>query len=313
MKINSILILIGIVLSAFSSQAILVVWDDGGNPDNSWSNAANWSGGGGGVAPVDGDRIQINNGYTAQLNSAAGSMSGLIMGYNDTSGGTLNVVSGGSLTTTYLYFGYTSGANGTVDVNGGTLTITAASGTRTYGTGHILRVGNGGTISITDSLNLGDRVGSGSLLEVYSGTLDVGADLWLGYAADGGTHNMNMSNGAVNVTGSFNIANKNGVTSTFDFDGGTVTCGSFSIDAGTGVGLMDMSGDATLIVSGDVVSSLQAEINDGSITFSESEGAYSLNFDGDSTVLTAVPEPTSVSLFIVSSGILWIFRQRVKR
>ena len=131
---------------------------DAGTGD--WNTAGNWDPAG--VPSGAGDNAIIDNGGTAQITSAAPTAGGVIVGHTNGGSGTLQILSGGSLTAnnTTAAIGNFAGSTGTMLVDGtgafnsGSFAITVGnSGTGT------LTVSDGGTVTTTNSL--GVRLGFG--------------------------------------------------------------------------------------------------------------------------------------------------------
>ncbi len=131
-------------LAGFTSIAqAQVLWDNGGG-DSNWSTGANWVGD---TAPGATDLAEIGNGNTGfptgtvDYNTTA-TVNGLSVGFNGSGSGTLNV-NGGTLTVNNvggLSLGSNNNSNGTINIQGGTLAIQQANsfvGNSTTGKGVI--------------------------------------------------------------------------------------------------------------------------------------------------------------------------------
>jgi hypothetical protein len=169
----------------------------------------------------------------------------------------------------------TDGANGTLNMSGGTLTNTG----RTY-VGQTTTTGklvlSGGTYNNTatgDPFIIGEGVGSLGTVELNNAAsaLNVGQELWVGQAA-GGTGIMNVSAGTVTVNNWIAVG-REGATGTLNVSGGTVQkIGAGQITIGTGTG-----GHGNVNVSGGVLSTdsdmIVSENNDTAVgTVTQSGG-----------------------------------------
>jgi hypothetical protein len=140
-----------------------------------------------------------------------------------------------------------SSTSDTIDMTGGSLT-TGAWFILGYGP-----AGNNGTFTIS------------------SGTVSVGTDLFVGFM-DTGT--INMTGGSITVTGTFGIAQSGGSGDAL-LDGGTISCGSFSMQTGAA---MDIT-TGTLIVDGNVTSTINTYIGNGWITAYGGAGTVNVDYD----------------------------------
>jgi predicted phosphodiesterase len=106
---------------------------------------------------------------------------------------------------------------------------------------------------------------------MIAGTVSVGSNLIVGNMGSG---TMNMTGGSITVTGTFGIAQSGGAGDVF-LDGGTVSSGSFSMLSGAA---MDITG-GTLIVSGDVTSTINQYISSGWLTAYRGSGTLNVDYN----------------------------------
>ncbi len=186
---------------------------------------------------------------------------------------------------------------------------TVKTGVRQSGDGPII---DAGTTATTKELVVGDW-GHTDSVNITGGTLTTSGWFILGYGgSDDGTFNvdggnttinshmdvgfnghgnMDMTNGTVTVTGAFGISmDDNGLgTSSGDvqLDGGTISCGSFIMKSGSS---MDITG-GTLIVNGNVASTIDGYISSGWITAHGGSGTLTVD-------PTINPGKTTVTAFM---------------
>ncbi|MDQ0316452.1 autotransporter domain-containing protein [Amorphus orientalis] len=159
-----------------------------------------------GVAPRADGFIRVTGSGSKLINTGA-SPFGLEVG--KTSGGTLRVEDGGSVTTaTGMAIGSGSGSTGLVIVegSGSTLQVTGAGQVGKGGLG-TLNIRNAGTVSISDTLSLGgDSTGSGSVLVSGSGSILSADSVQVGIGGtgtlvltEGGTVSVRSGNGTLQL------------------------------------------------------------------------------------------------------------------
>ncbi|NIO16913.1 MAG: hypothetical protein GTN70_07930, partial [Deltaproteobacteria bacterium] len=215
----SIVLLLALVGNASAAD---VDWNNAGG-DRLWRNGANWAGG---AVPTSADKAAIRD----------ASVSGPIIDSSTTA--VANQVVCGD-------WGSTSD---TLDMTGGSLTI---------GQWFILGygpAGNNGTFTMS------------------AGTVSVGTDMFVGFQATG---TVNITGGSITVTGTFGIAQQSGGAGDVFLDGGTISSGSFSMATGAA---MDITA-GTLIVNGDVTSTINTYISNGWITAYNGTGTVNVDYD----------------------------------
>ncbi len=137
-------------------------------------------------------------------------------------GGTLNITSGGSVSNTYGYIGYSSGV--TVDGTGSTWTNSGEFYVGYNGSG-TLSITNGGTVISGDPNYIGYNSGSTGVVTVSDSgsTWTSKTDLYIGYSGSG-TLNI-TSGGSVTVAGTTYVGYNDGSTATIN---GTLTIASLA-------------------------------------------------------------------------------------
>ncbi len=215
------------VLAAVTTQAANIDRWTGGSNGN-WTNTANWS--------IGDLPTTTNNGYArfssandgAVIDSAVTGTTYRLEFGRKAAAGTLAINSGGSITINQFRIGaYQSSDSGTVEIDGGALTI------------------NGGNHGI-------GYVGSG-IVNLKSGTFDSTDDLIVGR---GGTANgtLNVSGGALTTVdqitvGGRSISNTNtGGTGLFTLSGGSADIGTALKIGNGGNGTLTVSGSGDLTV-----------------------------------------------------------------
>jgi hypothetical protein len=169
---------------------------------------------------------------------------------------------------------FLQGTNGSLTMDGGTLTT---SGTSSYfGIGHSAAADSGtlnvnsGTINIT---------GTGTSGIFYCGTK--------------GPATVNMSGGAINISNTFNVARDSGGSAIINLSGGTITCGTLTMRGSGGIGTIDITNTGKLIISGDATSTINTYIGNGWIKAYNGAGTvmfdYNITNSGKTTLWASVP------------------------
>lgn len=241
---------------AGSFTAPTQIFFDKGGADNDWQTAANWDPDG---EPTAFDDAFIGDGRTATVTQAGEAANYLFVGHNEPTlpgTATLNVNAGSLTTTSDLNLG-NGGNKGNVVHNGGTVTV---HGDLNYG----LTGGAGGTYRLkSGTLDVWGRVHElnpavdSAQLYIDGGSLTVGGDITVqsfrtGDAA-GSSASYTLTGGkTLTNTGTF-FAGQAG-DGTFILDDGTVTVsnGVRIGDAGSGVGLLRISGGTMSVNGGDL-------------------------------------------------------------
>lgn len=180
---------------------------------------------------------------------------------------------------------------------------------------------NSGTLRVVNGLRVGgssSSIRSGQLF-VNGGVVDctgTGGYLAVGYghATNGGTTGwMYMTNGTINVN-QFDIVKVPGVTTPVNgyayISGGTINANEFRMkpSGGAGVALLDITGDAKIIIAGDKKALIEGYIDNGWIKTGGVDITYdNVTFDGVSTII-AIPEPAT--LCMLSIGVLSLIRRK---
>lgn len=195
---QSLLMAAGLLLGAETcaeAQLTMTVWNPAANPSGNglWSESANWTGG---VVPNSTNKVVFNvSGARACLLSNAVSAGQVVIGDNGP-GGTLIVTNGGSLTTSptdwsavgynntallvlenggsvsfgnHLWVGFDPGSDGTLLMNGGTVSVGQMFGLGWNGGTGTAQI-NGGTLSLAqwDGVN---SIKGASVLDIGAGTV----------------------------------------------------------------------------------------------------------------------------------------------
>jgi fibronectin-binding autotransporter adhesin len=201
--------------------------------------------------------------------------------------GTLNI-SGGSATFYSLRMGNGNG-NGFVNVTNGSLTVTP--GEFSIGRGSTAGVGQAGTLNVYGgsvfapgiSVNLPKGIGPG-ILSMYGGSFGVGSSLGVP-AGSTGTGTLNMYGGLLTVTNSLNLPGGGSGTGTVNLNGGTLCVGSVSATTG---------GACTLQLNGGI---LKARSNSGNFITNSSLLTVDVDSGG------AIIDTTNVNVTI-AAGLL---------
>ena len=152
-------------------------------PTGDWFTPGNWSTN---AVPSAANQVTINNGGTAQVQSAAAAAGATYVG--TTGSGTLAISGGGVLNGAYSYIGKNAGGSGAVTVEGAGSSWSSGSHLYVgeYGSG-TLSISHGGTLSSAQSL-IGYRAGSSGAVTVDgagSSWSKSGGYLYLGFHGSG--------------------------------------------------------------------------------------------------------------------------------
>jgi len=158
-----------------------------------------------------------------------------------------------------------------------------------YEEGSALTV-DGGSLTIAQDILLGKKGGSGTL-NMISGVINCVRDLEVG---GGNPGIINMTGGTITVGDDFMIPEVAGSIADVNLDDGTITVDDdLNMSAG---GTMNITG-GTLIIAGDVVSTVQGYIDNGWITAYDGSGRLNLDYDttnpGRTTLTASVSENAS--------------------
>lgn len=167
---------------------------------------------------------------TAVMNVAAGGnlsatkndANGLVVGYTSGANGTLNVT-GGDVTTAGIQIGSLAGSKGTVNVSAGNLTANAGTNMRVADGGSAVLNQTGGTMIFNCPVYCADGSNSRAELNISGGTLTANSDFTLGTRS---AAVMNVSGTAdVKLNGGFflGFGAGNGSNGTLNQSGGSVT------------------------------------------------------------------------------------------
>ncbi|MHC4808143.1 MAG: hypothetical protein ACYTBX_18065 [Planctomycetota bacterium] len=157
---------------------------------------------------------------------------------------------------------------------------------------------DGGTLTTTTWLILSYSSGGSGTLYMNSDNITVGNHFSVGFEGSG---TLNMTGGTITVTNSFAIPRKGAGTGHVNLYGGTITTAVFSMRAEAGaVGTMDITA-GTLIIDGDVRTTIQRYIDNGWITaYSGNPNAavkidYDLTNPGKTTVTASMSGTVTAS------------------
>jgi len=139
----------------------------------------------------------------------------------------------------------------------------------------------GGTLTANYWFILGYGSNNNGTFTMSSGTVSVGSDMFVGF---NGTGTLEITAGSITVTNTFGIAQQSGAVGDVFLDGGTITCGSFNMTSG---GAMDITA-GTLIVNGDVTSTINTYKTNGWITAYGGSGTVNVSYNTPNVGKTTV-------------------------
>jgi hypothetical protein len=148
----------------------------------------------------------------------------------------------------------------------------------------------GGSLTATSWFVIGYSSANNGILTMSGGTINAASTFYVGNSGKG---TLNMTGGTINISGAFGIAQLSGGVGDVFLDGGTISCGSFSM---TSAGAMDITG-GTLLVNGDATSTINTYIGNDWITAYGGSGALSVDYNitnpGKTTVTASTGEKAS--------------------
>ncbi|MBN1553332.1 MAG: PEP-CTERM sorting domain-containing protein [Phycisphaerae bacterium] len=300
---------LGLSVNVFAAD---IIWT--GAVSDRWDHGDNWNQGG--VVPDSsyvvriGDNtypstsVLIDSSTTAVCNNVKlGTQSGNTTQYTLTmTGGTLNQTGTGS--GGRFQIGEQSGTNGVFNLSGGVVTVNSnvMLGERSQGAVNM----SGGTFTVYNAgINMGARGGSyGELNLSGDGTINTP---FVACGDDGGaTAYVNMTGGVINTDTLGVNAYTGGMGGTMLLAGGTVNAGAVSMTNEDDLdGILDIAG-GTLVLDGEFDSSWTYYV-DGWVVANGGAGTLDFDYDGvsDTTTITAVPEPATLSLLALGGlGVL---------
>lgn len=182
-----------LVLASPHAEGQTTSWKDTTPGGADWHNAANWTAG----IPTSSSTVQIQNGGKANITTTDAVTSLLYVG--NTGAGSIDIASGGVLTSSsHSYLGY-AGHSGTATVSGTWSANNLYVGRNAQGT---LTIENGGIVTVAGTLQVGSdqAAGNGTLNLESGGRLDIGASnkMTLAYAS-GSQAVVNIKGGALNA------------------------------------------------------------------------------------------------------------------
>jgi hypothetical protein len=148
----------------------------------------------------------------------------------------------------------------------------------------------GGSFTTGAWFIIGYQAANNGTFNVSGGTTSVSTDFFVGFMGIG---NVNMTGGSITVTDTFGIAQSGG-SGNVQLDGGTISSGAFSMNSSAS---MDMTGTGTLIVNGDVTSTINGYIASGWLTAYGGAGSLGVDYNvtnpGKTTVVAFAAEKAS--------------------
>ncbi|MFY0626740.1 MAG: T9SS type A sorting domain-containing protein [Reichenbachiella sp.] len=239
------------ILTVMGSAAMAqTVWNPAANANSTgdWSEVANWTNG----LPNDANKAVFNVADAADA-TVTDTQAGFQLVQGDGGpGGTIIVADGGSVTTKAW----------------------AGIGHNDVG---VLTVETGGVFNFGEHAWIGHIDGGDGTVNVNGGTVTIAGMLGLGW--NGGVGKMTVSSGWLKGTG----------------------FGDASIKDGSS---LEISSNANVKFAGDVVGNVKAEIEAGRIINIDG-GAVGAYFDGDSTVIAAIPPPAGTTVWVGSVDSDW--------
>ncbi|MDZ7618059.1 MAG: hypothetical protein U1E05_13730 [Patescibacteria group bacterium] len=307
------LLIVATILTGLTAPASAAhrLWGIAGSGD--WSTAANWSGG---VVPDSADSAEVGeasgNGGTAVISTTVSDVLYFYLGQSAGETGSLEIRSGGSLTTTgngYHYVG--QHGNGYLTVAGGNLNVSAGhlfvGFSNPNGYGKVVQTG--GSVSVAQDVYLSEGSTTTGLYELSGGTVSASRflvglrgtgqmdhtggtltvasprqDLTLGWYTDGrGTYNLSGTASQIVVQNSGSLRVGGGGTGVFNQSNGSVTVAN-RLDVGS-----DATSNGTYNLSGGAISALRVNVGaSGTGLFRQTGGTVTATGSADSDVIIGV-------------------------
>jgi len=286
----TLILVFGLAGSTFADN---IYWD--GSEGSDWTDGNNWVGGN---VPSDTDYGLIGDPAGTQpiiANGQTVSAQRVVVG-QENSGCTLDVMTGGSITSAAVNFtvGRGDGGGGTLNISGGDVIadagfLIANFYTTTNGTVNM----TGGTLTVHADIASGNwwmqmlTIGDGGVgtFNMEGGVVTVDEDMYLAYHRPGGNPgHLNMTGGTIDVAGTIMLSKSASVSSKIQLDGGIITAGDLLMTAN---GSLDLAG-GTMILDGDDTVAIQGYIDSGLITGYGFQGAVIMDYNGTNDETTLV-------------------------
>ncbi len=264
------------------------------------------------TVPGSTDTAELRLGNTVTLGYAAPSVASLQIGrgrtgFTDDRSGTLNIQSGGSVTS--------SG-----DIIVGLSGNTAAPVANYQGT---LNINAGGLLTGLTSMRVGDQTGDGPDVGVgvvvVDGTLTLAQHLWFGRLGGIGTMTIN-NGGVVNVGGGLGLGTSNGLapsggTGTLTVEsGGLLALNTWNNDGTNAIqsgSVLNINGTGVVTINGDRLASADSYIAAGKILTDDVSLSVTYDTVSDVTTIVAIPEPATLGMVAAFGGALIFIRRRM--
>jgi len=310
----SLVLVLGLSGSAFAYND--VYWD--GSESSTWTDGNNWDTGS--VPGLD-DYALIGDPTVTQpviVSGQAVTAGRVVVGMTE-HGSTLDVMTGGSITSDTVNFTVgRGGGGGTLNISGGDVIANAGflmGNFQTTTTGVVNMTG--GTLTVhsgsTDPkkwylrmLTIGD--GGLSTFNMDGGAVTVDEDMWFAYHRSGGNPGyLNMTDGTIDVGGTIMLSKSASVSSAIQLDGGVITASDLVMTAN---GSMDLT-DGRMILDGDDTVAVWGYVDAGLITGYGIADNVLVGYDSrnDKTIVVAIPEPATMVLLGLG-GLLSLRRRR---
>jgi hypothetical protein len=350
MKCRLLTLTIGSLLGFWTAVHGANIQFDNGGSDWLWSTSANWQNDtlpgagdevrmntlpGGGTITVNSaaaaGRVNLYNTDTAALDVVIGGnltvATNILLGAANTTGALY--VNGGTLSSSsFLRIGTGTGGHGAMEVNAGTVTV-GGQMTVGYNTTGSFDM-SGGTVNVATFLRLGELAGGSGTATISDGSLSIGTITTIGMLGHG---SLTVSGGSVSMaTLQINHTNNAAINAQVALLGGSLEI------TGTEAFRLAIGGDDTLHIeggdllwAGDHLADIGTLVAGGQITWENGQamlGAYDISWTNGTSVLyadyddlnsgkttvwaTAIPEPATIGLFLISGAGLLGLRRRLR-
>jgi len=216
------------------------------------------------------------------------------------SGVNMGVIPPNSATAAYLNNGPVMAGPPNYTLINSTVTATALEvGVAHFNTMNHELAMTGGTLTVTNLIQLGSGEGNNGLMTLSGGAVTAGTSFYVGgtgnvaFSSRGGNGVLSMTGGTIDITGNLEVGTQYGYGSgAVGLYGGTITAADLNMDVFDGG--MAVANAGKLILSGDKSAKLNGYATAGKLVGTinyYSSGEYT-----GKTVVTAIPEPATIAL-----------------
>jgi autotransporter-associated beta strand protein len=231
-----------------------------------WAASTNWSNS---IQPSSNSTVAINNGGTANITNAAGTIGNLIIGTNTGSNALVITAPGGLNVTSNTVIGQgTNASNNSLTLNGGSLTNGGNLIIGSNGSSNSMLIAGGGSASASNTIIGAGASASNNTLTVNNGSLSNSGNLYVGSNGPNNTlvigTNTNSIVTAANTYIGFGATSSNNLLSV---NGGTLSnSGSITMGGTGGSGTLSLNNGSRVFATNVTVNAGSTLAGNGTIT-----------------------------------------------